>query len=492
MTDKNSNSVMPQDPHPQRWVALAVLLGAGFMNWMDVTIVNVALPSMQTNMGATSSQIEWVVAGYVLAFALFLLPLGRLGDIVGKRKIFISGVAAFTLISAVCGIAPNIELLVVGRVLQGVAGAALMPQVLAIVQDMFPPAERAKAFAFFGMVAGIASVTGPLVGGFLIDLNIAGLDWRPIFLINIPIGILVLYLGVRTIPKMRGNAGLTVDWGGMVIVSFAVFCLVFPLVEGRTFGWPMWIFVMMAASIPGFVAFVAYENYRDKKGASQLLPISLITNRNYMVGTFVIMAFFSGIPGLFMVLALFLQSGFGLTPFESGIATTPFPLGILVASAVVSRLGVRFMRQRLIAGMVLLIAAMFLLRQAILAVSGQLISTDFFLPLFLSGVGAGVVISVIFQTVLSGVPRRDSGSGSGGLQAFQQMGAAIGVAIVGQIFFSILTADGMPTPASFKEAAASALVYDICIFTLVIVATFFMSARVNLDAHKEDNVPVEA
>ncbi len=489
MTDTSANT---QALHPQRWLALAVLLAAGFMNWMDVTIVNVALPSMQTNMGATSSQIEWVVAGYVLAFAVFLLPFGRLGDIVGRRRIFLFGVAAFTAVSAICGLAPNVEMLVVARVLQGVAGAALMPQVLAIVQDLFQPNERAKAFAFFGMSAGVASVTGPLIGGFLIDLNIAGLDWRPIFLINIPIGLAVIFLGLRTIPKLPGNARLTVDWGGMAIVSLAVFCLVFPLVEGRTFEWPTWIFIMMAASVPVFIGFVVFENFRSKNNASQLLPMTLIANRNYMVGTFVVMAFFSGLPGLFMILALFLQSGFGLSPFESGLATSPFPLGILVASAAISRFGARFMRQRLVLGMLVLIGAMFLIRQTILGVSGQLHAMDFFLPLFLSGLGAGVVISVIFQSVLANVPAQDSGSGSGGLQAFQQMGAAIGIAIVGQIFFSTLLADGFPTPDAFKDAAAAAIVYDICIFSLVIIASFFMPTRGHGELPENDIVPMEA
>lgn len=463
------------DVDPRRWIALAVLLGAAFMNLIDVTIVNVALPSMQTNMGATSSQIEWVIAAYVLTFALFLLPFGRLGDIVGKRRVFVAGVIAFTIISAFCGLAPNIEMLVIARVLQGIAGAALMPQVLAIIQDIFPREERIKAFSFFGATASIASVSGPLVGGFLIDLNIAGLDWRPIFLINIPLGIAVALLALRNIPKMAGNPELSVDWGGMLIVATAVFCLIFPLVEGRSFDWPVWIFVMMAASMPAFFAFVLWERYRDEHNASQLLPMSLITNRNYMVGTFIVMAFFSGLPGLFMVLVLYFQLGFGLSPLESGLATAPFPFGVFLASTTLSRMmGNRYMRQRLTAGIAMLIVAMFWIRHTVLGVSGELTGTVFLLPLLMAGFSVGVTISVIFNTVLAGVPPKDTGSGSGGLQAFQQMGAAIGIAVIGQIFFASLAANGAPTQASFKDATAAALIYDIALFATVIVLSLFL------------------
>lgn len=489
MSDHRQTPQAISQNDPRRWFALAILLSAAFMNIIDVTIVNIALPIMQTTMDASSSQIEWVVAAYVMAFALFLLPFGRLGDILGKGRLLIGGVVAFTIMSGLCGLAPNIEILVVARILQGVAGAAIMPQVLSIIQDIFPPNERAKAFAFFGVAAGSASVAGPLVGGFLIELNIAGLDWRPIFLINIPLGVGVLVLALRNIPKIPGNPDLTVDWGGMVIVSIAVFCLVFPLVEGRTFGWPWWIFGIMVSCVPAFVAFVFWERFRDQNQKSQLLPMSLISNRNYMVGTFIVMAFFSGLPGFFMVLALFFQTGYGLSPFESGLATAPFPIGILISSAAVGRMGGRFMRSRLVIGILMVIVAMLWTRQNILDVSGELIISDFVGSLFLTGVGVGVAISVIFQTVLAGVPSRDSGSGSGGLQAFQHMGGAIGIALIGQIFFSTLAANGGGTPESFSTAGAAALIYDIVIFAIIIILSMFLRTVAHGDEAPQNAAP---
>jgi MFS family permease len=226
---------------------MVVLLMASFMNMIDVTIVNVALPSMQKNLGVSESGIEWVIAGYILAFALGLLPFGRYGDIVGKKRIFLIGVGAFTLASLLCGLAANVEMLIAARVIQGVAGAVMTPQVLALAQIMFPPKERAVAFSLFGLTAGLAAVAGPVTGGTLIHLDIWGLDWRPIFLINVPIGIACVIAGRALIPDVKGNPNLRNDGVGIVIAAIAMFCLIFPLIEGRGFGWPAWCFAMMAA-----------------------------------------------------------------------------------------------------------------------------------------------------------------------------------------------------------------------------------------------------
>lgn len=475
-TTTNASPVGDEQPDPRRWVALAVLLIAGFMNLIDITIVNVALPSLQHSLGANSSQVEWIVAGYVLAFALGLLPFGRLGDIIGKRIIFIWGVVAFTVLSAACGFAPNIETLVVARLLQGMAGAMMMPQVMSIMQNIFPPHERGAAFAMFGLTASIAAVTGPLMGGSLIALDLFGLDWRPIFLINVPIGIFAVIAGLRLIPVIKGNPELSNDWVGILIVSVSVFLLIFPLVEGHTYDWPLWCFAMMVLSAPGFFAFVLWERARDRVNKSQLLPISLLFNRNYMVGVFATMSFFSGLPGLFMILALFLQNGFGLTPLESGLTTMPFPIGIFISSGIAGRIGSRFLKQRLIIGTLIVILGMYLTRNAIVGVTDSLDVWIFAVPLLVAGLGMGTTISVMFQTVLTGVPHQDAGSGSGGLQAFQQMGGAIGVAIIGEIFFSTLSSSGgRPDHATFIEAAGNALYFNFAILSVVIVLALFLT-----------------
>lgn len=480
---------------PRRWVALATLLLAGFMNLIDVTIVNVALPRLQSDLGATDSQIEWVVAGFVLAFALGLLPFGRLGDIMGKKTIFLIGVSLFTIMSVLCGLSPNIETLVFARVAQGVAGAIMTPQVLAIIQNIFPAKERGTAFAMFGIIAGMAAVAGPITGGFLISLDLFGLDWRPIFLINLPVGIIAVILGLRNIPDLKGDPSLSNDWIGIAIVTLASFLLVFPLIEGRTFGWPLWSFAMMVLALPGILAFIWWQRRQERLNRPQLLSMNLLRNRSYLMGTLATTAFFSGIPGFFMVIALLYQTGYGLTPLQSGITTIPFPIGMFIASAIAGKLGHRFLKPRLYIGIVVLFLGMFLVRQTVIGIDGALDQMAFALPLFVSGFGMGVSVSVLFQLALADVPPREAGSGSGGLQAFQQLGGAIGVAVIGQIFFATLTAGTEPMAARFLSAASLSMLYNLAAIGLVGVLSLFLktgsSAMRTPDSRQADPVVVE-
>jgi EmrB/QacA subfamily drug resistance transporter len=452
-------------PDPRRWRALVILLIAAFMNLVDITIVNVALPSLQKGLNATSSQIEWVVAAYVLAFALGLLPFGRLGDIVGRKKMFLIGVAAFTFVSLLCGIAPSINALIAARVLQGVAGAIMMPQVLAIMQSTFPPKERGFAFSFFGLSAGLASVAGPIVGGLLIGANLYGLDWRPIF-----IGIFAIIAAWRLVPATPPHPGLTHDFGGIVLVSASILALVFPLIEGRSYGWPIWAFAMIGASFAGFVLFYLWEKRRDAIGKTQLLSVSLMKNRNFAIGSLITMIFFSGLPGFFLILAIFLQSGFGFTPLQSGLATIPFPVGVLAASVISGRLANKFLLRRLMFGALLLVIGMSALRWIMGGVGESVDQWQLAAPLAIAGFGLGTAIAALFQTILSGVPPRDAGSGSGALQSIQQIGGALGVALVGEIFFSKLAeafAIGAAPHAAFVGAAQKAMIYEIAAFALM-------------------------
>jgi EmrB/QacA subfamily drug resistance transporter len=471
MTQPNQN---PHDsafvPDPRRWLALVILLLAAFMNLIDITIVNVALPSLQKNLSATSSQIEWVVAAYVLAFALGLLPFGRLGDIIGRKKVFLAGVTAFTLCSLLCGIAPDIRTLILARVLQGIAGAVMMPQVLAIMQATFPPKERGFAFSLFGLSAGLASVAGPITGGLLISANLYGLDWRPIFLVNIPIGIIAVIAAWRLVPATPPHPGLTHDLGGIAIASIAILLLIFPLIEGRSYGWPLWAFAMIAASFAGIALFYFWERRREARGQTQLLSVSLMKNRNFAVGSLITMIFFSGMPGFFLVIALFLQSGFGFSPLHSGLATIPFPIGVLAASLISGRLANKFLLRRLLAGAILLVIGMSVLRWIMSGVGDSVGQWQLAAPLAIAGFGLGTAISALFQTILSGVPPRDAGSGSGALQSIQQIGGALGVALVGEIFFSALArslAAGAAPHAAFVGAAQNAMIYEIAAFALM-------------------------
>ncbi len=466
-------------PDPRRWIALFTLLLAGFMNMVDVTIVNVALPELQRDMGASSSQIEWVIAAYVIAFALGLLPLGRLGDIVGRRNMFIGGVCAFTVASVLCGVATSVEFLIIARFVQGLSGAVMMPQVLAIMQNLFPPEERNLAFSLFGLSAGLASASGSVLGGWLISMDLFDLSWRPIFLINIPIGLFAVLGALRLVPKLAGNKALVNDWIGILIASISVFLLLFPLIEGRNFGWPVWCFAMIAASFPGFALLVLWLRQRSRAGRSQLLPYALLKNRNYAIGVFASMAFFSCLPGIFMILALFTQLGFGFTPLEAGLFTLPFPLGILTTTLVWGFMGLRLAKTRLVGGVVVFAVSMVWMRQIVLGVTGDVQAWDFAAPLFISGIGVNAVFQSLVPAVLAGVPGRDAGGGAGGLQALQQVGNAFGIAVLGQIFFSRVEAVASPGAQTFVEAAANAMIYQIVVLILVIgLVSLLQTARV--------------
>ena len=487
MTQARPLDASGMEGHPQRWPALFTLLTASFMNLIDVTIVNVALPTLQENLHAGPSEIEWVVAVYVLGFALALLPFGRLGDMAGRKRMFMLGVLLFTLFSALCGLAPNIETLIVARTLQGLAGGMMTPQVLAIAQVIFAPRERAQAFSLFGLAAGLASVVGPLLGGTLIGADLFGLDWRPIFLVNIPVGIAVLFIGQRIIPDLPGHPDVGTDVKGVLIAALGVFLLIFPMVEGYNFGWPAWLYLLMAAAFGLFALFVHHIRRQEARRKPQLIPYSLLSNGNFMLGAGIATLFFSGVAGFFMVLAIFLQTGFGLTPLQSGLTTLPFPVGVLLASLLSGRLKGRFPRQRLIAGAVLMATGMGVLDMVVSAMGDTAPRLMMAGPLFIGGLGLGIGIASLFQTILAGVPHRDAGAGSGSLQSFQQMGNAMGIAVCGQLFFATLATDrdaGMDAHPAFIAALKSALTYEIAAFLAVAVLVTFLKVPPAASDHR--------
>jgi len=468
---------------PRRWLALAVLLIANFMNLMDVTIVNVALPSLRENLNADASQIEWVIAAYVLAFALGLLPFGRLGDIVGRTHMFLVGVAAFTVASAACGLAPSIEWLIAARVLQGLAGAIMTPQVLAIATVTFPPEERGQSFSLFGLSAGLAAVAGPIVGGLLIGADFGGLDWRPIFLVNVPIGILAVVLGWFLIPRPPGHPDLKNDYVGIGLFGVSIVALVYPIIEGRSYGWPAWAWTMMAAAAVGMALFVLWERRRAAANQPQLLNYSLITNPQFLLGAGVLTIFSSGIPGFFMVISLLLQAGFGFTPLESGLTNTPFSVGVLVISLVAGRFGQSYLRTRAAVSAILLTTGMVWLHVIISGIGDSIDHWTFLPPLFIAGLGLGLGFSSLFQLVLGAVPPRDAGAGAGSLQAFQQVGGAVGVALIGQIFFSMLEGardwGATSMHEAFSVSAATATWYQIASFGAVFLLVFLLKGKPN-------------
>lgn len=466
-------------PVPGRWIAMIILLVAQFMNLMDVTIVNVALPSLQTAFSATSSQIEWVVAGYILCFALLLLPAGRLGDIVGRRRMFLLGVGLFTLGSALCGLSPSINTLIAARVFQAVGAAMMTPQTLAIIPIIFAPKERGAAFALTGLTAGLAAVAGPVLGGWLIEADIYGLGWRPIFLVNIPIGLIAIVVGLRYLPKVKGAAGIGLDYVGTVLAGAALFLIIYPMIEGRQLAWPTWCFAMMAAALPMAGIFALWLRRQAASGGAQVIPASLFGNRSFVIGTVLAALLFSGIPGFFLVLALYLQTGYQLSPLHSGMTTLAFSVGVLLASIISGKLAGRWLRPRITVGALMLAAAMVWVRYVVQNTGAEVVRLDFAPALLMGGVGLGTSISPMFQTILASVTGRDTGAASGGLQAFQQMGSAIGVAVMGEMFFSTLApalAAGGDPHLAFASAFTFAVLYNVGSFSVIAALVWLLPA----------------
>ncbi|WP_246739728.1 MFS transporter [Martelella sp. HB161492] len=476
-----SNDMAQHEAQPEalkgRWAALAVLLCASFMNLLDVTIVNVALPSIQQGLKASDSAIEWIVAGYVLVFALGLLPFGRLGDIIGRRRIFLVGVTLFTIASGLCGLSHTTYLLVAARFFQGLSAAIMTPQVLALATVMFSAHERPRAFGMFGMTAGLATVLGPVIGGLLIDYNVFGLGWRAIFLINLPIGVFAVIAGRRLIPHAPRRAGMRNDYLGIVLVALAMFCLIFPLVEGRSFGWPLWCFAMMFAALPLLVIFILWQRRQARRDGPQLLSFSLMKSREFVAGAAMSVFFFSTIPGFFFCMALFLQVGFEFTPLHSGLTTVPFSIGVFIASFLGGRLGRIPSKLRVIGGTIVLAVGLFWVRNEVMKIGDVVPALQLAAPLFVSGFGLGVAIASIFQTILAGVPHQDAGAASGALQAVQQLGGAFGITISSGIFFlriATMTADGSGPHLAYSDAFAQAIIYSLCAYGAVVLLALLL------------------
>ncbi len=457
----------------KRWLALTVLYLANFMNLIDISIVNVALPQIQADTGATPTQLKWVAEAYILALAVGLLPCGRFGDVIGQQRMFLCGLIGFTAASAVCGLAPNIENLIFARTVQGIAAAMMVPQVLAIVHVIFPPEEKARVFGLFGIISSLGVVIGPIIGGALISADIAGLTWRPAFLINIPLGLAALIGAWTWLPRTEGDGTSRPDWIGTLLFGLAALLVVLPLIEGRSLGWPIWLFALMIAAVPIAFLFATHQRRRSARGYSVLMPPGLLGNAAYLTRLGLITLFFSGIPGLFLVLAIFLQSGFGLSALQSGLVTTPFPVGVMLASLTTQRFGNQFLYGRIASGAALLVIGMVGLVSVIRATGADLNPYFFIPPLLISGIGMGTAIMSLFQVTMSSVADADAGAGSGAMQAFQQIGAALGIAVAGQIFFGVLGDGAMEAGAvnaqDFVHAAAWATSYSIAVFIVLTV-----------------------
>ncbi len=428
-----------EGPDPRRWRALTICLVAGFMTLLDVSIVNVALPSIRSDLGSSPSDLQWVLSGYALAFGLVLVPAGRFGDARGRRRAFVCGLVLFTAASAACGLATSPALLSVARLVQGVGGGMLQPQSAGIIQALFSGAERGKAFGLLGATIGLSTAVGPLTGGLIIDLAGSDQAWRWVFFVNVPVGLLALPLALRVIPADLGSGRReSLDPIGVALLSTGLLLLLLPLVEGSrsSTGQLWWAGVPVAVAL--LAGFTGWERRHRARGRAPVIDLALFRERTYALGTSLGVLYFAGFTSIFFVLVLFLQSGRGYSALEAGLVTTPFALGGALAAGLGGRVVTRIGRPLVVAGLIATVAGLVLTGLVVDRAGGDGVGWALALPLLVAGIGSGLVISPNITLTLAPVPVSGAGGAAGVLQTGQRVGSALGIAAVGAVFFAAL------------------------------------------------------
>ncbi|MFE6895205.1 MFS transporter [Streptomyces sp. NPDC057694] len=425
-------------PDPRRWHALYVTLVAGFMILLDVTIVSVALPSMQRDLRTDPATVQWVVSGYALTFALALVVAGRLGDAVGRRRIFLAALSAFVLCSAAVGAAPDVGLVIAARLAQGVAAGFLAPQNSALIQQLFTGAERARAFGLFSATVGISSAVGPVAGGVILALATGTRGWRWIFYVNVPIGILAILLGLwllpRTTPGRRGH----LDLPGVALLGAGVLAFMLPLVQAESGGLRRLWWLFPAGGLLLF-AFARWEIRIAARGLEPLVDPRLITSvRGYAAGAALATVYFVGFSGIWLAFALYFQDSLGYSPLKSGLAVTPFAVGSAIAAVVASRLVERAGRLLTVLGLTAVATGLGATALLLWLVPPGTAEWVLIPALLVSGFGSGFVISPNVTMTLRDVPVSMAGVAGGALQTGQRIGAAVGTAVLPGLYYLVL------------------------------------------------------
>jgi EmrB/QacA subfamily drug resistance transporter len=443
---------------------LVVVFVADLMDMLDSTIANLAGPSIRADLGGDETTLQWVLASYTVTFALGLVTAGRLGDLVGRRRLFLIGMAGFTMASLACGLAPGVGLLITARALQGLFGSVMIPQGFALLTVVFPPDKLRQAFVPFGPIMGLASVGGPILAGWLLHLNPFGSEWRSIFLVNVPIGIAAWLLGWRYLPHRSGeDRDARLDLTGVTLLTLASALLIIPLVEGRELGWPNWTYAMMVGSAVALVLFVISE----RRSTHPVIAPSLFRKRSFVVGLVIVAGFFAAQSGFLLALNLLLQLGLHWSPLDSGLALVPWAIGSavgvgLAGAVLVARLG----RATLQLGLGCAAAGLVVLCWTIGAWHHHLTALALTPALLAIGFGTGLVGVPIFEYILGDSTTEEVGTGSGMLNAVQQFASAIGFAALGSVFFATANHGGAYDDAGILVSALSAALFVI---TLLLV-----------------------
>jgi EmrB/QacA subfamily drug resistance transporter len=417
----------------RRWLALPVLLIGAFLPVLDFNVVNLALPAIRNNLGATSSEVQFVISAYAATYAVFLITGGRLGDWLGRKRMFVTGVAGFTLASVLCGLAPTPGILIAGRILQGLTATVMAPQVLASIRVLFPVAEHGKAFALYGATFGLANIAGQILGGVLVSAHPFGFAWQAIFLINLPIGLVATAGSLLFLGDSRADHAQKLDLGGVVLLSATLGLLVYPLVEGREAGWPAWMLAMLALSPVVLIAFIRFERRLIARGGAPLVDFSLFRQPAFAIGIAMALVFYM-LSSFYLTFSVYLQGGLHLSPVDAGLRTLPFAFGYFAASfasaGVMQRLGPR----ALTLGFLIQVVGFGAVILSVLGATPRSME----IALLVAGLGYGLVVPSVIKAVVGGIDQRHVGLASGMVISTFQIGAALGVAIIGGVFFGWL------------------------------------------------------
>jgi EmrB/QacA subfamily drug resistance transporter len=453
--------------YPRRWLAAVVMIGAAMMDLIDVTVVNVALPTIRGDLGASGTQLEWVVSAYMLAFAATLIIAGSFGDLFGRRRIFLGGIALFGTASLASGLAQSPGELIGARVVQGAAAAAMIPQVLATFRTIFSGEERGKAFGMYGAIGGFASALGLILGGALTHADLFGWAWRTVFFINIPIALVSLIAALRVVPETRDREAGRPDLVGALLVAVAIVAVAYPLLEGQSLGWPAWVWVMLAGGLAGLVALGLFEERRRNTGIAPVLRTPLLRIPAFSAGLVVQLAFFAGLQGFFLVFTIWIQTGMGFSALGAGLTALSFSVGSFLLAPAAVPLAQRYGRLVLSGGGLLMGLGML---GVLLGAGGVGTGSDPWpvVPgLVVAGAGLSLLVIPLVNVVMAAVPREVAGGASGMFSTAQMLGGALGVAMVGSVFFSQLGAHSFT--ASFEHSATVVMVLFLAAAVLALV-----------------------
>ncbi len=471
-----------------RWKALAVCLVAGFIVLLDVSIVNVALPSIQKGLGAGENTLQWVVSGYALTFGLLLIPAGRLGDARGQRPVFMVGVGLFVLASVACGLAPTGLVLVLARLVQGFAGGLITPQITALIQTLFRGQERNRAFGLFGTVVGISTGIGPLLGGGIIAVFGADSGWRYVFFVNLPLGVVALLLAMRWIPhtkRAKDADRQSLDPFGVVLLGLAVTLILLPFIEQQNWGaWRLGLFPLAALLLAGWVL----HERRYSRHAEPEVDLGLFRLRSFSLGSSLGLLFFAGFTAVFFIYTQYLQDGLGYAAWQAGLATTPWAFGTALMSSVGAKAVMRRGRPLIALGLLMTLLGIGGTYVAVLLQPGSSAGWWVAAPFLLGGLGAGLVISPNQALTLSQVAGAGSGSAGGVLQTGQRVGAAAGIAFTGSVFYSSVASSKGDFALAFRHGL---LVIGAFVAASLVIAIIDSVLTVRQDAYQPGHLAGE-